>query len=148
MEEQLKKLLCEVFGESSEEVEVIVSAYDLIVSSAPTILSEAKTHLILLDHCRVKLSSIYYMISRKISKMRELSQNSYDSSYVQLVKRGRPSKDAIEAEIRSLNPEYSSVYQTIIKFEEIENLINMYIRCIDSSKTTTLEIIRNINRLD
>lgn len=148
IEDNVKSLLSEIFGSTSQEVETIVEAYNLIVKTAPTISSEAKTHLILLDHSRIKLASLYYMITRIISKKWNDVQSTYDDTYVQLVRRGRPSKDAIEAEIRQLNPEYSGVSYQISQLEEVKELISMYLRCIDSNRSTTLEILRNISRID
>lgn len=147
-ETKLTDLLKEVLGDNSSEVVDILEAYGLIVHSAPTVISEAKTHLILLDHSKVKLSSIYYMLSREISKKKRTTQETYDSTYVQLVRRGRPSKDAIEAEIRQLNPTYLGVSQEISDLEEVKDLVSMYIRCIDSSRSSTIEILRNISRID
>lgn len=148
IEDRIKNLLSEIFGPESQEVDTLVDAYNLIVKTAPTVSSEAKTHLLLLDHSRTKLASLYYMITRVISKKWNSMQSTYDETYVQLVRRGRPSKDAIEAEIRQLNPEYSGIAYQVSQLEEVKELINMYLRCIDSNKTTTLEILRNINRID
>lgn len=145
---EVKKLFNEIFGEKSEESEILSGAYELITQSVPTIAAEAKTHMILLDHSRTKLSTIYYMICCKISSLRESVQSTYDSQYTRLVKLGRPTKDAIESEIRSTNPEYSGISKKISDYEDLKNLVSMYIRCIDSNKNTTIELLRNINRID
>lgn len=145
---KFEKVLEGVFDEGTEEYSIISEAYDLIVKSAPTVSGEAKTHLILLDHCRTNLATLYYMIGRNISKLRDTIQSAYDSSYTRLVKLGRPSKDAIESEIRLTCPEYLVSYKKIRDLEEVQSLVNMYLRCVDSNKTTTLELLRNIQRID
>lgn len=144
----VRELVSGVLGDKSEETETVVEVYELITQSAPTIASEAKTHMILLDHARTKLSTVYYMLCREISRMKDEVRSSYDSQYTRLVKLGRPTKDAIESEIRATNPQYSGVSKTISDYEDVKNLINMYLRCIDSSKQTTVELLRNINRID
>lgn len=145
---KFKETLEGIFDEGTEEYNIIKETYDLITQSAPTIAAEAKTHLILLDHNKVKLSTLYYGICRKISNLRDQVQTTHDASYVRLVKVGRPSKDAIEAEIRMTNPKYSGISKKISDYEDVKDLISMYIRCVDSSRTTTLEILKNIYRLD
>lgn len=137
-----------IFGEDSQEANTVYEVYDIITSSAPTTLAEAKTNLILLDHARVKLSTIYFMIDREISRIRNSIQSTYDSQYVTLVKRGRPSKDAIESEIRVLNPEYAGLAYKMEVYNSVKDLVNMYLKCIDSSRMTTIELLRNIDRVD
>lgn len=137
-----------IFSEGTEEYDILNDTYNLITQSAPTVASEAKTHLLLLDHTKVKLSTLYYSLCRTISKLRDQVQSAYDSSYMRLVKLGRPSKDAIESEIRVLNPEYAKIYRKLIDYEDLKDLVNMYIKCIDSSKITTIEILKNIYRID
>lgn len=137
-----------VFDEGTEEREILTEAYDIIRSSHPSVASEAKNHLIMLDHSRVKLSTLYYSITRIISHLRGMVQSTYDAQYTRLVKLGRPSKDAIESEIRTTNPEYSGISQKIKDYEEVKELINMYLRCIDASRSSTQEILKNIYRID
>lgn len=144
---EVSKVLSEVLGDS-EESKILEEVYSLITQTVPTVISEAKTHMLLLDHAKIKLSTIYYMTCREISRMTKLVRPTYDSQYTRLVKLGRPTKDAIEAEIRSTNPEYSGIYHKICDYEDLKNLITMYIRCIDSNKNTTVEILHNINRID
>lgn len=144
---EVSKLLSEILGDS-EESKILEETYGLITQSVPTVISEAKTHMLLLDHARTKLSTIYYMVCREISRLNALVQPTYDAQYTRLVKLGRPTKDAIESEIRSINPEYSGTYRKMCDYEDLKNLITMYIRCIDSNKNTTVEILHNINRID
>lgn len=136
------------FNEGSEEYEILKEAYSLIVHSFPSVASEAKNHLIMLDHCRVKLSTLYYSICRTISDMKDNVQSTYDIQYTRLVKMGRPSKDAIESEIRSTNGEYAGLYKKIRDLEDVKDLVSMYMRCIDSNKSTVTEILKNIYRID
>lgn len=146
--EKLSSSLSYLFPEGSEELEVLESTYKIITSSYPSVASDAKSHLIVLDQCRVKLSTLYYSLCRAISRLKDGMESTYNSSYVRLVKLGRPSKDAIEAEIKATNPEYSGVAKKISDYEDVKNLVNMYIRCVDSSKSTVIEILRNIYRID
>lgn len=146
--EKLSDSLSYLFPEGSEELDVLKSTYHIITSTYPSVASEAKSQLIVLDQCRVKLSTLYYSICRTISRLRDSMESTYNASYVRLVKLGRPSKDAIEAEIKATNPEYSGVAKKISDYEDAKNLINMYIRCVDSSKSTVTEILRNIYRID
>lgn len=144
----MKELLDGVFNEGTEEYELIVDTYNLIVQSAPTIASEAKTHLLLLDHNKIKLATLYYSLNRRIMELQDSVQQTHDASYMRLVKLGRPSKEAIESEIRATNPEYAGVSRQINMYESVRDLISNYMRCIDSSRMTTTEILRNIYRVD
>lgn len=143
-----KILLDGIFNEGTEEYNQIKECYELISKSAPTISAEMKTTMILLDHSRVNLSTIYFMLCRNISKMKAEFQQTYDSQYARLVKLGRPSNAAIEAEIRSQNPEYSGITMKIETFEYVKDLINSYIKCIDECKKTTIEALRDSRRID
>lgn len=142
------ELLDGVFNEGTEEFDTLKETHDLIVQSSPIISAEAKTHLLLLDHSRVKLVTMYYSLSKRIASLNDQFQATHDAAYTRLVKIGRPSKDAIEAEIRATNPEYAGISRQIIKYENIKELVSMYIRCIDASKTTTIELLKNMYRLD
>ena len=148
MKFDFEKIFEGVFSKDSSEYEILTTAHDLISNSAPTIAAEAKTHLLLLDHSRMDLSTMYYMLGREISKKRSLIQSNYDTQYTRLVKVGRPSNAAIEAEIRATNPEYAGISVQIQSFEEVRDLIASYIKCIDSSKQTTIEILRDSRRID
>ena len=141
-------LLQDVFDEGTEEYNIIKDTYDLITDNVPSIAAECKTNLILLDNCRVKLATLYYQLGRSISRAYEGVQQTHDQMYMRLVKLGRPSKEAIESEIRATNPEYSGVSKKVSLLEEVRNLVSMYMRCVDSRKQTTTELLRNINRID
>ena len=143
-----KDILYGIFDEGTEEYEQISECYDLIAKTAPTIAAEAKTHLLLLDHARINLSTIYFMLCRNISKKREIYQQAYDTQYARLVKLGRPSNAAIEAEIRSTNSDYAVLSRQIESLEQVKDLITAYVRCIDASKQTTFECLRDSRRLD
>lgn len=145
---ELENVLKDLFPEGSFEYETLVSTNKLIVGACPATAAAAKNHLISLDHGRVKLSSMYFILGRKITEKKSLMQSTYDAQYTTLVKRGRPSKDAIEAELRSINPEYAGYQKQIHELEELRDLVSMYIRCVDSSKSTVTEILRNIYRID
>lgn len=148
LEDKLKDSLVKIFGEKSEELLTITDTYGLIIKGSPTTISEAKTRMVLLDRAKTKLSTIYYMLCREISRLRETVQPTYDAQYTRLVKLGRPTKDAIESEIRASNPEYSGIQNQITAYEDVKTLITMYFRCIESDKGTVSEILRNINRID
>ena len=145
---KIEETLTLAFNEGTEEHEILHTAYKLITTSYPSVASEAKSHLIMLDHSRMKLATLYYGVCRSISQMRDTTQATYDTQYTRLVKMGRPSKDAIEAEIRSTNGEYAGISKRIKDLEDIKELISMYMRCIDSSRSTVTEILRNVYRID
>lgn len=145
---KFNEMLEGVFNEGTEEYEIIKEAYELVVNSAPTISAEMKTHMILLDHSKTKLATLHYLLGRNIAQLRETIQTTYDSQYTRLVKLGRPSKDAIESEIRATNPEYSGIAKKISSLQEVRDLVGMYIRCLDSSKQTTMEALRDSRRID
>ena len=141
-------LTVDVFPEGSEESQLLRDCYDLIAKSAPTLASEAKTQMILLDQMRAKLSSLYFLLSRNISQLKSSIQSSYDSSYVRLVKLGRPSGAAIEAEIRATNPDYVIVSTKIETYEQVKELVSNYMKSIDSCSRTAIEILRDSRRVD
>lgn len=145
---KIEETLTLAFSEGTEEYETLHTAYKLITTSYPSVASEAKNHLIMLDHSRMKLATLYYGVCRNISHLRDMTQATYDTQYTRLVKMGRPSKDAIEAEIRSTNGEYAGVSKQIKDLEDVKDLISMYMRCIDSNKSTVTEILRNVYRID
>lgn len=140
--------LKEVFPETSDEYKLILEASDLLASSAPSIAAECKTIMILADHIKPRLAALYFLLSREISKMKETYQASYDAQYVRLVKMGRPSNAAIEAEIRVTNTEFITLSKQIDKYEQVKELINFYLRCIDSLKQSAIEILRDSRRID
>ena len=143
-----KEILDGVFDEGSEEFDIIKTTYELIGMSAPSISAEFKTHMILLDKCKINLSTMYYMISRNISKKKEVFSDTYNSTYTRLVKLGRPSAAAIEAEIKASNPAYSGLMIEVEKLEQVKDLIASYLRCIDSCKQTITELLRDSRRID
>lgn len=143
-----KILLKDIFTEDSEEFAIIKDSYDCIISSAPTISAEAKTQMILLDHNRTKLSTLYFMLARKISTLKSTYQSDWDTQYARLVKIGRPSKDSIESEIRANNPALAGAIVQVNQYEQVQELVSMYMRCIDSAKQTATELLRDSRRLD
>lgn len=145
---KFEELLEGVFDEGTEEYDIIKEGYEVIIKSAPTLSGEAKTQMILLDHCRSKLSTLYYLVSKKINKYRKEYQKAYDLGYIRLVKLGRPSHAAIDAELRCTCSEYAKVYDKITQLEQVKDLINSYIRCIDNNKQTAIEILRDSRRID
>lgn len=144
----LEEKVSKIFSKDSEEFEVLLETYRLINRSTPLTSADAKNYLINLDHLRVKLSSIYYLISSRVTERKLTTQSTYDNLYVQLVRRGRPSKDAIESEIRELNPEIAGIFYQNCELEDIKSLVEYFLRCIDSSRLTTIELLRSINRID
>ena len=144
----LREYITDIFPETSEEYKILEEAYEVITSSAHTISAEAKTDMILLDNVRTKLSTLYYMLGRSISRKRASFQTIYDTQYARLVKLGRPSNAAIEAEIRTTNPGAAITMKECAALEEVKNLVEKYIRCVDSAKTTALELLRDSRRVD
>ena len=142
------EILDGVFAPGTDEYDAIKDTYDTITSSVPVIAAEARATLVILDNCRAKLSTIYFMLNRTISQKTEVIQQTYDAQYMRLVKLGRPSKDAIEAEIRATNPQYAGICVEVKRLEDVKELINMYIRCIDNCRQNTLEMLKNIFRVD
>ena len=144
----IKSVISGVFPEGSDEFETLVECYNLVMGSTPSIAAEAKTNMTLLDHMRMKLSTLYFLLERSISKKRTQYQAVYDAAYTRLVKLGRPSNTAIEAEIRVTVPDYLTGSEEIEKLEQVKNLISGYLRGIDAYKQTSIEILRDSRRLD
>jgi len=145
---RLEDTLKEIFSENSDEYKLIIEASELVASSAPTIAAECKTIMLMTDHIKPRLSTLYFLLSREISKLKESYQASYDAQYVRLVKMGRPSNAAIEAEIRVSNAEFIALSKQVEKYEQVKELITFYIRCIDSLKQSAIEILRDSRRID
>lgn len=144
----IEQIISDIFPQGSDEYNTLVECYNLIMGSSPSIAAEAKTNMILLDHMRMKLSTLYFLLERTISKKKSAYQNAYDSAYTRLVKLGRPSNTAIEAEIRVTVPEYLVGYDEVEKLEHVKGLILGYLKGIDSYKQTSVEILRDSRRLD
>lgn len=147
----LNDTLKEVFPETSEEYKTIIEAYDLVSTSAPTIAAEAKTNMILLDSTRIKLSSIYFMISRNISNLKATYQQTHDAEYKRLSMTSglsNPSNTTVETIIRSKNPAYAGAIKKCEDLEDVKTFLSNILRCIDSSKQTALELLRDSRRLD
>ena len=144
----IENTISEVFAKGTEEYDTIVGTYDLIVSNAPTISVESKNIMALADTYKVKLASIYYGLSQKISAMKREYQKTYDNHYVRLVKLGRPSHTAIDTEIRTIYPDYVLLSQQIEDFEQVKELISIYIKAVDSVKQTATEMLRDSRRID
>ena len=144
----IESVIKEVFPENSEEYRIIVESYNILNSSTPQIAAEYKNRLMILDKLRTELSSLYFMITRNINQIRNSYQRDYDAQYVRLVKIGRPSHNAIESEIRFNSPDYVTSSLKIEELDNVRNLINSYIRGIDSVKNTTVELLRDSRRID
>lgn len=142
------KELSEIFSTESDEYKTLVEINRVLSMSSPSISSEAKSQMIILDSSKTKLSTIYFMLNRAISRLKREVQSAYDIQYTRLVKLGRPSNTAIEAEIRSTNPQYVTNSQRISDLEDIKDLIYNYMKCIDSCKFTASEILRDSRRID
>lgn len=145
---KLKELLSGVFEEGTHEYETIQECYELINKTVPSVASEAKTAMILADRCRIEMVTLNYLISRNISNKRSQLRDLGDSQYVRLVKLGRPSKEAIDTEIRSLNPQYRKVSEEVDNLVDVRELINSYIKSLDSFRLTALEVLKDSRRLD
>lgn len=145
---EIKKVLEGVFDEGTQEYEIIKECYEMINKTVPSVASEAKTAMILADRCRVEMVTLIYLLSREISNTRSKLRDFGDSQYVRLVKLGRPSKEAIETEIRSTSPEYRKFSEKIEKLENVKELVNSYVRSLDSFRMTALEILKDSRRLD
>ena len=143
-----KELLGDVFKEDSHEYSVIELSYQIIAGTIPSTPAEMKNQMIQLDQQRTELSTLYYLINRKIMYLREDLQKESDATYVRLVKLGRPSKDAIETELRATNSVYAVNSLKIAQFENVKELVLSYIRSIDSRKQTVIELLRNAYRVD
>ena len=144
----LKNIFKNVFDEGTEEFEILKDAYELIVSSGMVIHSEFKQTMILADASKVKLATLYYMISTQISEIRSSYEKTYNEIYIKLVKMERPSQHAIETEIKQVYPDYLVACNKIEKFEQVKELITMYIKSIDSIKQTAMEMLRDSRRID
>lgn len=141
----LDKELYDILGQCDELTSIIrVSA--VLTLSTPVTESEANYIMEKLDSGKAELSSIYFQLSREISRLESEVQKDYDSSYSRLVRLGRPSKDAIEAEIRNSNPRYVEVSCRIKSLEDVKELISMYMRSIDAKKVSVLEALRSIKK--
>lgn len=143
-----KDLLDGIFDEGTEEFEIIKESYELIVKTTPSISAECKTQMILLDHSRTKLSTLYYLLCREISRQKSKCQKDYDAKYTRFVKLGRPSNAAIEAEIRATSPDYAIASAKIESLEQVRELVSSYMRCIDTTKQTAVELLRDSRRID
>lgn len=141
----LDKELYDILGQC-DELTSIVRVSAVLTLSTPVTESEANYIMEKLDSGKAELSSIYFQLSREISRLESEVQKDYDSSYSRLVRLGRPSKDAIEAEIRNGNPMYVEVSCRIKSLEDVKELISMYMRSIDSKKTSVLEALRSIKK--
>lgn len=141
-------LLGDIFPPTSEEFKIIKESYDTITTGTPTTSGEAKTNMILLDRYKAQLATIYYLLNHNISKKKKVYQATYDAQYTRLVKLGRPSNTAIQAEIRVSNPEYAGLSAEVEKLEQVKDLVNTYLKCIDNCKQTAIECLRDIRRID
>ena len=141
-------IISEVFPIGTEEYRILEDAHNLIISSTPQISAEYKNKMITLDRVRAELSSLYFMVSRNMSNLKSGVQKDYDAKYTHLVKVGRPSNTAIEAEIRLTNPDYVVAFNKIEELDTVRTLITSYIKCIDSCKNTTIELLKDSRRID
>ena len=124
IQEQLK----EIFPETSDEYITLVDAYNLVVSSAPTTTAEAKTQLILFDSTRIKLSSIYFMITKTIDKIHETNQVIHDQESSSIyAKMTNPSNTAVETKLRNKNPAYAMAVKQCNDLEKVKTLILSYL---------------------
>lgn len=140
--------LSEIFPESSEEYQAITTAYKFLNSPIPMTAAEAKTLLYQIDGVRSRLSTIYFLISRELSKAKSGIQSEYDAGYTRLVRQGRPSHTAIEAELRTLLPNYLIFSDTSEKYTQVKDLVASFIKGLDGIKQTTLEAFRDSRRID
>ena len=143
-----KELLDGIFNEGSHEYSVIELSYQMIVGTIPSTPAEMKTQMVQLDQQRTELSTLYYLLSREINYLKDDIQKETDATYVRLVKLGRPSKDAIETELRATNETYAVGSLKLENYIALRELVLSYIRSIDSRKQTVVELLRNSYRVD
>ncbi len=140
--------LAEIFPTTSEEYDAITKAYNFVNSPIPMTAAEAKTLMYQIDGIRARLSTVYFLISRELSKQKSLIQHQYDISYTRLVKVGRPSHAAIETELKTMLPDYVIYLDISEKYEQVKELVSSLVRGLDEIKRTTLEAFRDARRID
>jgi hypothetical protein len=137
-----------IFNEGSHELETIELAYQLISGTAPTTATQLKAQMIELDQMRIEMVTLYYLLNRKIMQLKDDTQRETDATYVRLVKLGRPSKDAIETELRATNEVYSVNSFKLENYNNAKELVLSFIRSIDARKQTVIELLRTAYRVD
>lgn len=143
-----KKLLNDVFEEGTEEYTVLMDTYNFVIKSAPVLSVQSKSVMAESDVLKIKLSTIYYTLSRMIEDLRASYENQYNMLYVKLVKMERPSHHAIETEIKTNYPEYLVALKNITQYEMLKELVTMYIKSLDSLKQSAVEMLRDSRRID
>ena len=136
-----------VIKEDSEEFRTISEVYNILVSRLPQTASEAFSRVSSLESYRAQLSSMIYMISMIKDDVNREYRKLYEREFTKLSLLNRPSQAAIEAEIHSKSTEAFMLRDRLESFDRVLALLNSYIRCIDSCKTSAMECWRDARRV-
>ena len=107
--------------------------------STPSMIGDRLTKL---DDLRVRLLSMIYMITDKESEFAYEYYEKYNSDFTRLVRMGRPSTPAIEAEIHN-NAAMHKKKALLESFDAFKGMLFGYVKTIDGAKQTCYERARD-----
>lgn len=142
-----KKYFNGIITEDSEEFKTISEIYNILTMRMPSTPSEAFNRVSSLESYRAQLSTIIYMLSMIKDDLNREYRQLYEKEYTKLVLLNRPSHAAIDAEIHSKSTEAFMLRDKLESFDKIFSLLNSYLRCIDSFKTSAMEAWRDSRRI-
>lgn len=136
-----------VIKEGSEEFKIISEVYNILSSRLPSTAAEAYSRVSSLESYRAQISTMIYVISMLRDDINREYRKLYEKEFTKLSLLNRPSQAAIDAEIHSKSTEAFMLRDKLESYDRILQLLNSYIRCIDSSKSSAVEAWRDSRRV-
>ena len=131
---ELFEYLRDVIDMSPDNIRTVKSAIALIKEQSPSDIPLILRKMERLVDIQQDMSWILLVMRRKLHELIKDMKVKKDPAYVMLVKQGRPSSSAIEAEIRFTNKD---LYKTEDDIEIVKNVIEYFQKLVDSIEKYT-----------
>lgn len=138
--ERYNEDLQDLFPEGTEEYRGLLSITRLLNSSAPSTLAESQIRVSALDSARADLCNLIYYVSIRITKVAKEYSILYNKEFVKYTNLGRPNQTAVDCEVLSRNSSILDLKYKIESYESIRSLLQQYIRSIDQSRSTCIQL--------
>lgn len=139
--------LVEVLGDG-DELRTLVATYQALTRQLPVTAPDSYSRLSELETYRAQLSMIIYALNKLRADVDKEYRRIYESDYTKYTGLNRPSQTAIESEIFSKRPEMVVLRNKLESYDRVITLVNSFVRCLDSLKSSVMECWRDARRLD
>lgn len=129
---------------SDGDIDILRRANKLLLEPTPTVQVMIEARVDSIDRLCVELRNLLYILENKIGNLDYEYKTIYDEQFTNLVRKGRPSQQAIESEIHSSNEFMMQRRQLLTNFEYLKNLITGYLRSLKDCKETCIRKWGNV----